>query len=366
MFTKRAERNITILSFGDKLDFDEYKKFNHEKVLFVKRGFDYVTVNYKNILKGKIPEIKTKKVIIFLFFPSGYWNKKIEYRHYKGIYGNRVFYKKFMLFWADINNIIDKNFPDKELLIINNPILSGRYRDKQLIKSKLSKAGIPNPRLYRTTRIKDIHNLLARGRSLFLKPRYGSMGKGITYLGPLNWQTNLNFKDSRIISRRADYGWKFRDITGNNAFLSRLIKKDILIEQAVDSLILNRKRIDLRIYTFAKKALYIYPKTNYPERITTNISQGGRGEPGILKFIPKQQIAKAKRAAIKAARVLNLGLAGIDVVLNRNYKDVSVVDVNVFPGLPKRKTFNLTKSIIKELVRMDNKGDLRFEKGHNI
>jgi hypothetical protein len=45
------------------------------------------------------------------------------------------------------------------------------------------------------------------------------MGKGITYLSPLNWQTNFIFKDNRIISRRSDYGWRFRDITGNNAFL---------------------------------------------------------------------------------------------------------------------------------------------------
>ena len=188
------------------------------------------------------------------------------------------------------------------------------------------------------------------------------MGKGITYLSSLSWQTNFNFKDSKIISRRSDYGWEFRDITRHHAFLNKLIKKDILIEEAIDCLILNKKRIDLRIYTFLNKAIYIYPKANFPEKITTNISQGAKGAPRILKLTPRQLIAKAKRLAIDTADVLNLGLAGIDVLLDRNCKDVYIVDVNAFPGFPKRKTFNLSKTIIKELAQLDNRGSLRFEK----
>jgi len=359
---ERKKRDITILSFGDKLDYDEYQKFNEEKASFIKRGFDYATVNYKNVLRGKFPKIKTKRLIIFLFFPFDYWNKKIEHKHYRGIYGNRTFYRKFMHFWSEIDETIRKVFSDKEILIINNPLSSGKYRDKVLIKFRLSKAGIPNPRLYHITRSRDIYNLLAKGNSLFLKVRYGSMGKGITYLSSLIWETNFDFNDGKIISRRSDYGWTFKDITRNSAFLGHLIKKDILVEKAIDPLILKRKRIDLRIYTFGKKAIYVYPKTNYPEKVTTNISQGARGDPHILKFIPKQLVTKAKRVAIKTAKALNLDLAGIDVVLDRNHKDVYIIDVNVFPGFPRRRTFNLTKSIIKELVQLDNTGNLRFEK----
>jgi len=220
---KNKKRDITILSLGDKLDYDEYKKFNQEEPLFIKRGFDYATASYKNFLKGKIPKIQTEKLIIFLFFPFYHWNKNIEIRHYRGIYGNRNFYKKFIRFWVKISGIINEKFCDKKILIINHPLLSGRYRDKHLIKLKLSRAGIPNPRLYHTNRSRDIYNLLDRGNPLFLKARYGSMGKGITYLSSLNWQTNFNFKDNKIISRRSDHGWIFRNITGNNAFLRRLI-----------------------------------------------------------------------------------------------------------------------------------------------
>ncbi len=355
------KRDITILTFGDRLDYDEYKKFNRERKTFAKNGFDYATVSYRNVLRGKLPKIKTEKIIIFLFFPFDYWNKNIEHRHYRGIYGNHLFYKKFLRFWSMIDNIINKHFAHKKVLIINNPLLSGRYRDKQLIKMKLSEAGIPNPRMYHVSHSREIYSLLAKGRALFLKVRYGSMGKGITFLSSLSWQTNFSFRNHTIISRRSDKGWKFRDVTGDHNFLNKLIKKDILIEEAVDCLILDRKRIDLRIYTFFKKVIYIYPKVNYPEKITTNISQGARGAPYILKYIPKQLLAKAIRIAIDASDILNLYLSGIDILLDRNRDDVYIVDVNIFPGFPKRRTFNLAKNIIKELARLDDNGDLRFE-----
>ena len=356
---KSKKRDITILSFGDKSDYDEYQKLNQERALFIKNGFDYATVNYKDVLRGRLPKIETSRLIIFLFFPFNYWNKNIEHKYYRGIYGNRFFYHKFMHFWNKVNAAINEHLFDKELLVINNPLLSGKYRNKQLIKLKLSSARIPVPRSYRTSNNKDIHNLLSKGVSLFLKPSYGSMGKGITYLSQVNWQTNFNFKDNRIISRRSDHGWKFRDVTGNNAFLSKLIKKDILIEEAIDHPVLRKRKIDLRIYVFFRKVIYIYPKTNHPERVTTNISQGGKGAPHILKFLPKQLIEKSKRAAINAAQVLNLDLVGVDVVFSRDLKDVYIVDVNIFPGYPKRRTFNLARVMIKELARLDNQKILK-------
>lgn len=359
---ERKKRDITILSFGDERDYDEYKKFNEEKPSFIKRGFDYATASYKDVLRGKLPKVKTKKLIIFLFFPFDYWDKKIEHKHYRGIYANRTFHKKFMHFWSEIDETIKKVFADKKILMINKPLSAGQCRDKLLIKRRLYQAGIPNPRLYQITRIGDIYNLLAKGNALFLKVRYGSMGKGITYLSSLIWETNFDFNDGKIISRRSDYGWTFKDITGNSAFLGHLIKKDIVVEKAIDSLILKRKRVDLRVYTFGKKVIYVYPRTNYPEKVTTNISQGARGDPHILKSIPKQLITKAKSAALKATRALNLDLAGTDVVLDRNHKDVYIVDVNAFPGFPRRRTFNLSKTIVKELTRLDNRGKLRFEK----
>jgi glutathione synthase/RimK-type ligase-like ATP-grasp enzyme len=70
--------------------------------------------------------------------------------------------------------------------------------------------------------------------------------------------------------------------------------------------------------------------------------------------------------AKKASRALGFNLTGVDIALDRNFQDVYVVDVNAFPGFPKRKTFNITHSILKELGRLTNRGGIHFEKGCNF
>ncbi len=355
-------RDITILSFGDRKDYDEYIKFDREKNQFLKRGFSYQTADYENVLNGKLPEIETEKVIIFLFFPFEYWNKNIEHKHYKGVYGNHVFYDKFLRFCSKVDKIIKVHFSGKQVLVINNPLRAAKCRDKDLVKRRLTKAGVLVPKSYSLSNLKYVYSLLNKGICLFLKPRYGSMGKGITYLSPSRWQTNFTFRNNKIISRKSDYGWKFKSITGNSAFLSQLIKKDIIAEEEIDSLVLRKRKLDLRIYTFFKQVIYIYPKTNYPEKVTTNISQGAKGSPGILKFVPKHLLAKAKQAAVETSKALNLDLSGIDVLLDCDQRSVYVVDVNVFPGYPKRRTFNLARTIVQAISRADDRHKIKFRK----
>jgi len=362
----KTKRNITILAVGERCDFDSYNKFDHEKKAFLNNGFEYISADYKHIFDGKIEKIKTKKVIIFLFFPFSYWSKYIEYKNYKGIYGSRIFFKKFTFFWGLVEDRIKKYFIAKEILFVNHPKICGIYRDKLRVASKLASAYIAQPKIYKMFRMKDIQKKLRSSHSLFLKPRYGSTGKGITVLSPSNWQTNFIFRDNKIVSRKSNRAWRFRDITGNTRFLSQLIKKDVLIEEAVDSLILKDYNVDFRIYTFFNKVIYIYPRKNKRDKIVTNISQGGRGDPSLLQMLPNHLIAKAKKIAVKVSRILGLNLMGIDIALDRNLKDAYVIDVNVFPGFPKKSTFNLTRCLIKELVRVRNRKRFHFEKGRYI
>ena len=354
------KRDITILAIGDRVDFDSFKKLEREKNTFIKRGFEYKSTSYGKFFNGKLPVIETSKVIVFLFFPFYYWDKYIEHKDYRGIYGSRTFYSKFLRCCELIENIIDDSLFDKEILYINEPKLCGVYRDKLILKKKFHDAGISQPVLHNFSSVKEIEKYLNSGKALFLKPHCGSMGKGITYLSWSGWHTNFIFKNSRIISKRADYGWKFIDVTGNRGFVSQLIKKDILIEDAVDPPILDSSKVDLRIYTFFDKIVYIYPRRNSLDKITTNISQGGVGDPELLKILPKRLIENAKKEALKVTKTLGLGFAGIDIMPGRNLKDVYVLDVNTFSGFPRRKTFNLAKYMCQELVRLHNEKKLRF------
>jgi len=356
------KRKMTIFAVGDRADYDAFRKFNSARRLFLNSGFDYASIDYKHLLAGKAPKIPTGKVIVFLFFPFYYWNKHIEHKNYRGIYGNRVFLNKFARFCENLNTVIKDTLAGRELCFVNDPRSCAFYRDKLEVKKRLSESGVSNPKLYKTKRVKEVHLWLSRGQNFYAKPRCGSMGKGITYLSRPDWQTNFKFKDNKILSKKSDRGWKFKGITGNNAFLSQLLKKDIFIEEAVNALVLNKKKVDLRIYTFFGKTLYVYPRKNHLDSVTTNITQGGRGDPKLLKILPKHTVEKSKKLAETASRTLGFNLAGVDIAIDRNLKNVYVIDVNTFPGFPKKRTFDLTSYMIRELIGLLNKKKLRFEK----
>jgi glutathione synthase/RimK-type ligase-like ATP-grasp enzyme len=362
----KKKKNTTILSIGDWGDYDSYKKLNKEKRFINEQGFKYKTVEYSPFLDAQLPEIDTEKVIIFTFFPFVYWDHHIEHRGYKGIYGNVTFYKKFTRFCHEAVDIIKSSLSEKEILFINNPALSAYYRDKILVMDALAKKGVATPPVLKTRRVKDINAMLEKGQKLYIKPRCGSMGKGITFLQLGDWQTNFGFRSEKIVSRKSDYGWKFHDVTGNSTFLSNLLKKHISIEGAIEPLNIKGDKVDFRVYTFLDKVLYVYPRRNHIDSVTTNISQGGWGDPSLLEVIPERLLSKIKRTAVQATKALGLDFTGSDVVVDNNLKDVYVVDVNMFPGFPKRRTHNLARDMVVRLKQLDRKGTLRYKKATDI
>ena len=49
-------------------------------------------------------------------------------------------------------------------------------------------------------------------------------------------------------------------------------------------------------------------------------------------------------------------------MIDRSLKNMYVLDANVFPGFPKKKTFNLAREIITELAGLAKRGKLHFGK----
>lgn len=357
----KTKKTTTILAIGDEGDYDSYQKLDKEKRFILNRGFDYKTVHYKDLLNGHLPKIKTDQVIIFFFFPFVYWNKHIEHRRYRGIYGNHTFYKKFNRFCVTLVKIVKHLLPGKELLFINDPVVSARYRDKVPAMRALSRGRVSVPSVFKTKRVRDVKRMLEKGHKFFIKPRCGSMGKGITFLQLGNWQSNYGFKYNRIISRRSDYGWKFRDMTDNSKFLSALLhSKDTFMEEAIDPLSIKDDKVDFRVYGFFDKVIYIYPRRNSIDAVTTNITQGGHGDPDLMDIIPEAIQERIRKAVKKTMKALDLSFAGIDVIVDSALKHIYIVDVNMFPGFPKRKTFNLARRMIQDLKRLDAKGKLKY------
>ncbi|RKY42509.1 MAG: hypothetical protein DRP85_02525 [Candidatus Makaraimicrobium thalassicum] len=347
------KKDTTILAIGDPPDYDSFRKFDKERKYILEQGFNYKAVDYEELFNAEDLGISTGKVIVFLFFPFYYWNRNIEHRGYRGIYGNLSFCRKFSRFSEDLIARIESVLPGKDLFFINDPRVSSLYRDKLLAQEALSGSGINVPQRIDTRSVRVVKNLLGDGRKMYIKPRYGSMGKGITFLEKDNWQTNFRFRENRIANIRSDQGWKFHGITGNTGFLKSLLCKDVIIEEAVELFNLKGFKVDFRVYCFLDKVLYIYPRKNNIDSVTTNISQGGKGDPKLLRVMPRKIISKINRQSLKTMKVLKLNFAGIDIAIDSNMENIYVLDVNMFPGFPKRRTFKLARSMVSGLRMLE-------------
>ena len=84
----------TLLAVGDRKDFDTFMKLYKQRRFFYKSKINFKSIDYDSLLKGALPKIRTKDIIVFLCFPFNYWDKYIEPKNYKGVYGNKSFYVK--------------------------------------------------------------------------------------------------------------------------------------------------------------------------------------------------------------------------------------------------------------------------------
>lgn len=342
--------NKTLLAVGDEKDWDSYLKFLRQTHMLRKHGVDFMTTDYDSVLADDFPAVRTRALTVFLFFPFEYWDRHIEPRRYMGVYGSRDFYSKLKTFWKTVDRKIRGEYGDRKLSFISAPGDIPPERDKEAAKRLLRRAGIEAPRSFRSRDIAAVLSLLEKGRELFVKVRYGSMGKGITYLERDRWLTNFAFRQKRILNRHSDYGWRFRDVTGNRAFLRELLRSDVVVEEAVPRWIIRNRHFDLRALVFRNKVLYMYPRSNDAARVTTNVSQGARSETmSFLADVPRKLVREAERTAVAAAKALRLGFAGVDMMLDPHRKRAVVIELNAFPGFPKVRRFNLAKHLVREI-----------------
>lgn len=111
----------------------------------------------------------------------------------------------------------------------------------------------------------------------------------------------------------------------------------MLIESAIDSSLPKKTKADFRVYTFFGEIIY-------------------------MKRFPRHLVKKAKTLAADTSRALGVNLIGMDIMTDGNLKDLYVVDVNLFPDLPKRETFNISQCMIKKIVKLNKNEGLRYEK----
>jgi len=311
-------------------------------------------IKYRDVLSNNLPEILAPVLHIALFFPYEYWNKNIEvYKKDSRAYGDKKFGREYKKFFDKIDKILKEKYQDKEVQYINPPKSSILERDKKESKKLFKKKNIPTPKSFTVKKLKDIHRLIARGVSLYIKPRFGAFGKGITYLSKDLMITNFLFRKGKIKSRTYDYNWRFSKINGRdrNRLLKMLLSMGCICEEAIEPPIFNGRRFDFRVYCIYGRIVYYYVRSTLDTAPVTNWSQGGRIEKKseFSEYVFKNKIKRVKSLARQVAKELSLNYTGVDIILSKNSSKAYVLEAHSFPGY--EKGFDLMGCLARKILK---------------
>lgn len=335
-----------LLIVGDKKE--TRKRLAKPFVTFVKhteklssKNVEVKIIPYKDILNGELPTFISSSIEIILFFPFAYWNKNIEIYHKdKRVYGDLYFGQEYKIFLKNIEREIRNTYKEKKISFFNSPKASLLERDKKGAKRLFFKKGITTPRLFKIRSMRAVKRLLTTGKSMYVKPRFGALGKGITYISRDLWATNFRYKRGKLVSRRSDFGWRFYNIKkrrDQEALLKQLICKDFIFEEAIEHPIYRKRKFDFRVHVVYGTTPYCYARCMPESQPVSNWTQGGRivKKHNFLHYMPRNKIKEIKELAIKTARALNLNYAGIDIVMSKDYKNIYCLEAHSFPGYEK-------------------------------
>lgn len=348
----------TLLVIGD-LYLDDVKKapsinkFIRYRKRLLRKKIQFELSSYDDVLLERLPKVFTKRLKIMLFFPYKYWNNNIE--KYDGddrVYGDHNFGRDFKKLFLGVEKILKNCYKDKDIEYVNPPRACILDRDKVATVRLLKKNGVSTPRIYNIENTAQLEGVLDSAGTIYIKPVFGSMGKGISVVTKKDCSTNFIFRAGRIASRPYDYNWKFLKVSKKRRkrFLDILIKKGFLFEEAVTLPVVKRRRFDIRAYVIYGRVHCLMARSVPKANPVTNWSQGGRIEPErfIKRAVPAKQLGRIKYMARKTARIAGLNYAGVDIVLDKDSDRIYVLEVHSFPGYARK--FSPIKFLIDEIA----------------
>lgn len=275
--------------------------------------------NYSTVTDGEMPYIKGHFYILLLF-PYSYWFQHIE-RDVEGtMYGDSHYGMLFENYMDKINDIIKARY--KNFTYVNSPDSIKTDRDKKRTKEMLKAAEVNVPDDYYTQDFvldfKVLRIALDNGNNFYAKPRFGAMGKGITYL--TKRKILSNYKNGGGLRSGFDYGWSFQKIHRRDHLLGQMLQSKPIIEPEIKTPRIKNRKFDLRIYVVYGRVPYLYVRSAPVRKPITNWSQGGRIEKhSFLKHIPSTKIREIKRIARESAKILGLNFCGVDIIFDEKW-----------------------------------------------
>lgn len=208
-----------------------------------------------------------------------------------------------------------------------------RSVDKSMTTLLLHAAGIPTPPTWAMESVEAARQLVAResaaGRSLVLKPLFGSQGQGLQRVG---WVDGAHVP---LPPLDAPYG--------GVAYLQRFLPP------------LAQPGHDFRVLVAGGVAIAAMRRVS--EHWVHNVAQGARCEPQPLAQGLGPELA---RLAVRAARALDLDYAGVDLLPQAD--GVQVIEVNgvaAWQGLQRVTRFNIARALVGDLLERKCAGRAR-------
>lgn len=196
-----------------------------------------------------------------------------------------------------------------------------RSRDKLRSLQILARSGVGIPHTAFAKQPGDINNLIKQvgGTPLVIKLLESTQGKGVVLAETA--------KAARSVIE-AFYG----------------LDANIIIQEFIK----ESKAEDIRAFIVDGKVVGAMKRTGKPGEFRSNLHKGGTAQPITMT-------RKEKSAAIKAAKALNLKIAGVDML--RSARGPLVIEVNSSPGLEgieKATGIDIAQEIIKYIERSSN------------
>lgn len=354
---RKFRRNI--LAIGDSINsIISYRErlFEHSTYL-INNGVGLQKVDYSDLEKGVLPVIEGEEVLPILFFPQFFRNKNIDKWIKKdGIFGGNTHLKEIDRYYEKMGNLLKGSYGEK-VKFLNPPEAISKTRDKRKVKKELLKLGINTPEPIYS---KDVGELmeLSKDEGIYIKLPGWGYGQGITFVKGGECKTNLVWDGDLIHS---DFNATFKEFVGISKpvpFLEKLLKVDPHIEKEVHFKKINGKKFDLRLYLvgnpFVKgstKVPFWFPRSNDPEKITTNWCQGGEIHYGseFRSQIPEEALEKAKSDTLKLAENLKMHYGGVDIMFDEDWNSY-FIEAQTDCGLPNPDQFDLLLYTAQKLI----------------
>lgn len=315
-------------------------------------GLQTTVMSYEQLLRGPVKPLKTEDASVMLFFPFTFWDSHCELPDDSEVYGvSKERYLLFANFWSQVSDAIEHHYADHNLSFVVNPKYAAVDRDKILTREMLQLAGLP----VTTTIPKDPHRIIAESespdRGVFIKSRYGSEGKGITYLRNGKWLTNYQFDGQGHVLNPADNNWQFRDFSGNSDFLRNLLDLEVIVEkEVVPPVRADGKKSDVRSYVVMGNTEYLFVRENGFDAVITNFSQGGYVNDDSASVLPPSTINAVKNLSVQSANALYSGFIGVDFMFDKDWNHPLVLEAQTFPGYPKIRKCNLARKLVERVL----------------